>query len=194
MHWKEEKRGWGKVSESIYRFPDSRSFLERIKLHARSLEYEYKRGGRVPSVMLFHEVSRSSGTDCTARREGKQEGHEGEKTRSRTRRCEEGTPQRGNWRTELMHTKRHARNVIIANLWTQSRDSHTTRDCASAGPRFHRWNYSCYSPLSCRTGIADTLPRKRPGQRRVLSRLYNNSHAFPPSRTTPYLRYAPDAA
>lgn len=30
------------------------------------------------------------------------------------------TPQRGNWRTELMHTKRHARNVIIANLWTQT--------------------------------------------------------------------------
>jgi len=39
-----------------------------------------------------------------------------EDSRSRTRRCEEGTPQRGNWRTELMHTKRHARNVIIANL------------------------------------------------------------------------------
>lgn len=35
------------------------------------------------------------------------------------------TPQRGNWRTELMHTKRHARNVIIANLWTQTASTPT---------------------------------------------------------------------
>lgn len=44
-----------------------------------------KRGGRVTSVMHFHGASRSSGTDRTARREGKQEGQEGEKTRARAR-------------------------------------------------------------------------------------------------------------
>lgn len=51
-----------------------------------------------------------------------------------------------------------------------------------AGPRFHRWNYSCYSPLSCRTGIADTLPRKRTDRyrrRECPDPSYNNSRAFP---------------
>lgn len=193
MHrqWKEGKRGRGKVSESVYRFPDSGSFLERIRPHARSLEHEYEARGEgykrdaLPRGFAFarngpHRAARGQARRARGR----------EDSRSRTRRCEEGTPQRGNWRTELMHTKRHARNVIIANLWTQSRDSHTTRDRASVGPRFHRWNYSCYSFVPHRyCWYASTKARPVDARQRapsrahtiILMRLPPGSHnALPP--------------